>query len=320
MASYSTSASTKGGGAATKISSIHSNILQTYILPRLDGLSLASLSCTSSYFRSISTVETLWRDICISTWPSTNHPIIQNLLATFPGGHRRIFSDSFPLLSPNHDPNVHKRPFFTPSPEIISAVDVRHQDQLIFSKVQETKTAVWRRLENRPFWVDLLDPKENLLTPIQISSQTELEEHLTLSWIVIDPTRKRAANISSLRPVRVYRHWSTGDIRVKYATTMGGLSLESPLVECKIVVTCSQEEGGGKVHVRRVCMKVEDMDEKRLNGRDCLEILANAKRDRRERKVRSEKRMKMAWLAGVIGLSILASVYCSFSNHKRPNY
>ncbi|GAB4859809.1 hypothetical protein Ancab_011289 [Ancistrocladus abbreviatus] len=327
---FTTSTDYNGGGAATTISTIHPDVLQTHILPLLDGLTLTSLSSTSSYFHSISTSEPLWSDICISTWPSTNHPCIRNLIAAFPAGHRSFFSDSFSLLSPHLlDPIDHNHPSSPPPSEIISAIDIHYQDQLIFSKVQESHTTISGRFENRPFKVDLLDPKENILTPVRINSQTELGENLRLSWIIIDPKRKRAVNISSLRPVRVYRHWSTGDIRVKYETTMAGLSSESPLVECKVVVTCSQEEEGGKVHLRKVCMQVEDMDEKCMNWKDSLEIFASAmergkrkkrgddekeryeeyleeKRQRRERNMKREKRMKMACFVG-LGMCISAS-------------
>ncbi|KAA8549913.1 hypothetical protein F0562_001597 [Nyssa sinensis] len=207
----------QGGGST--ISAIHSDILQTHIFTRLDGPTLASAGCVSSQLHALCTQEKLWRDICNHTWPSTNDPRINRLISTFPAGHRSFFSDSFPTLDHHHHRRSQlnsNRP--SPTSELISAVDIYYHDKLIFSKVQETE-AVTGWFLCSPFRLDLLGEKETVPTQVKFVGEEDtwrsnLQENLTLSWIVIDPTGKRAANFSSLRPVSVQQHWLTGQIEI----------------------------------------------------------------------------------------------------------
>ncbi|KAK9280680.1 hypothetical protein L1049_014378 [Liquidambar formosana] len=314
-----TTSTTVDHDGGTTISALHTDILQTHILTRLDGPALASAGCASSTLQALSTEEKLWRDISTSKWPSINDPRVDDLIASFPSGHRSFFSDSFPLLG--HRPpsqKINHRPSL-PS-EIISSVDLYYKNEAIFSKVQETETVTgWFRCS--PFRVDLLDPKDSVPTPILHTGGDDtylshLRENLTLSWIIIDPTRKRAANLSSLRPVSVQRHWLTGEIHVRYATilTVGDRNVSSEFVQCGVLVTCGGKVGG-EMHVREVSMVVEDMEGRNLNGEESLGILQGAiengkrkkgkrgeereayeeyvemKRERRERKQRRERRL-----------------------------
>ncbi|XP_059627734.1 F-box protein At2g27310-like [Cornus florida] len=318
-------ASTVDQGRDTSISAVHFDILQTHILTRLDGPTLASTGCASSTLHALSTEQKLWTDICNQTWPSTNDPLVHRLISTFPAGHRSFFSDSFPTLDHRRSsqPNT-EHP--VPTSQLISAVDIHYQDKLIFSKLQESETlSGWFMCS--PFRFDLLDPKESVPTPVKLEGgedtcRSNMEKNLTISWVVIDPTRKRAANVSSLRPVSVQRHWLTGDIEARYATIMAAdrSCTSSEFVQCAIVVTCGGKEGG-ELHVKEVSLTVEDMDGKTLSGKECLVILQEAmgngrrkkgkgwegkeryekylelKRERRERKQRREKTLDMVCIA-----------------------
>ncbi|CAK9184693.1 unnamed protein product [Ilex paraguariensis] len=84
---------------------------------------------------------------------------------------------------------------------------------------------LWR--ECSPLRVDLLDYKETVPTLVKFSGDEEtcradLEEHMSLSWILIDPTHKRAVNLSSLRPVSVQRHWLTGGFLARARRRVAG--------------------------------------------------------------------------------------------------
>ncbi|KAE8037395.1 hypothetical protein FH972_009984 [Carpinus fangiana] len=302
MASCSTTVD-QGGGTA--ISTVHPDIIQTHILTRLDGHTLASAACASSQLHALSTEEKLWRDICFATWPSIDHPRVGDVISSFPSGHRSFFSDSFPAL--DHRSPASKNPHSPSLPsELISAVDIHYKHELIFSKVQESETETAWFLSS-PFVVDLLNEKESVRTPIRHAGESEaawlkhLEENLTLSWIVIDPTRNRAANVSSRRPVSVKRHWLTGEIQLRFATIMAGemTPASSELVQCGMVVTCGGKVGG-ELHVREVSLQVEDMEGKCMNGRESLVILQAAmesgkrkKEGRGEGKERFEKYLEM---------------------------
>lgn len=312
------SATTDTSGAAV-ISAVPRDVIETHILSRLDGLTLAVFSSTSSYFHSLSSHDTLWRKICVSTWPSIDHPRVLQLISQFSNGHRGFFSDSFPLIFAHDQLRNLNRPSL-PS-ELISAVDLWYDNRLIFSRVLETKTGSLR-FQRSPFRVDLFDPKGGVPTGVKIDNWDDdtwrkgLEENLTLSWIIIDPTRKRAANISTLRPVSSEKHWLTGEVRLEFGPVMGCDRVE-------LGVTCGGGRADGELHVREACMQVEDMDGKWLNGKDSLWILVKAmefgerrrsenegrkrhgeylerKRRRRERKVSVERVLDMLSVVGLI--------------------
>ncbi|KAF8403339.1 hypothetical protein HHK36_011441 [Tetracentron sinense] len=319
-------------GGATTISAVNSDVLQTHILTRLDGPTLASASCASSQLHSLSTQENLWTDICRATWPSMDNPRMRHLISSFPNGPRSFFSDSFPLLlSPPDHPHHYHRP--SPTPELIFAVDIRYKNALIFSKTHETETlSGWFRCS--PFRIDLLDPKDVVPTPIRYPDGEEscrsLSEDLTLSWIVIDPTGRRAANLSSWRPVSVQRHWLSGEIQVMYASILAGERKSSEFVQCGIVVTFGGCEGG-ELQVREVSLQVEDLDGTDLTGKDSLVILQRGlesgkrrkgrreegkeryeeyvemKRERKERKLKREERLDMICIA--FGVSVFAAFW-----------
>ncbi|XVF69228.1 hypothetical protein PTKIN_Ptkin11bG0064100 [Pterospermum kingtungense] len=267
-------------GGDDEISALHSDIIQSHILTRLDGASLSSLACASSQLHALSTQQNLWQNICSSNWPSVSHPHVQQIISTFPSGHRSFFSDAFPFV--DLQPSKLEDDSLALPTELISAVDIYYQNKVIYSKVEETDTSsAWFLCS--PFRVDLLDPKDSAPTPIKYfgGSQDDtwlkhLEENLSLSWIVMDPTRKKAVNVSSRRAVSVQRHWLTGDVQVRFGMVMGGgderRGSSRELVECGVVVTCGGKEGG-KTHVTEVSMVMDDMDGKGLKGKDSLVIL-----------------------------------------------
>ncbi|KAI3930245.1 hypothetical protein MKW92_030598 [Papaver armeniacum] len=319
------------GEATATISTVHPDVLLTHIFARLDGSSLASASCTTTQLHSLSTQEHLWSNICKSTWQSTNDPRISHLISTFQNGPRSFFSDSFPLLSSSN--NLRSPPPPVPASELISAIDIQYKNNVIYSKVEETKTTTnWFRCS--PFRIDLLEPKDIIPTTIQNGKDIcqDLNENLTLSWITIDPIQRRSANLSSWKPVSVHRHWLTGEIQVRFATILkgNGNNHEDEKVLCGIIVGFGGCENGD-VQVKEVSLQIEDMDGISLNGKDSLEILQvgigngerknivreerkekyeeylRTKREREIRKLRREKRLDS--LCGVLG-TLVFTVFC----------
>jgi hypothetical protein len=282
---------------------------------------------------ALSTEDKLWQKICTSTWPSINDPIVRSIIPTFPSGHRSFFSDSYPLLHHNH----HSSSFPTTSTEcFVSAVDIYYKNVPIFSKVETTETlSDW--FKSSPFRLDLLEPKEFVQTWIQNQPREkelpveQLEENITLSWILIDPKGRRAMNLSSERPVSVQRHWLTGEVVVKFSTIMAGDGGEKEYVECGVMVCCGEKERG-EVEVREVSMVMEDMEGKNLTGKDGMVILQEAmergerrkgkggkegkgryeefverKKERKERMKKLEKALDMACIA--TGIAVFVSFW-----------
>ncbi|KAK6926550.1 hypothetical protein RJ641_008269 [Dillenia turbinata] len=284
------------GGGGTNILTLHHDVLQTHVLTRLDGPTLSSTSCASSTLHSLSSDPKLWIDICESTWPSTTDPRMRDVIGSFPSGHRSLFSDSFPLLAPNHDPASPIPQPDRPSnatKELISAVDIHYKNRLIFSKVLNVETESGWFLGS-PFILDLMSPKDSIPTQIKHNDRVEeddeflkdLEKNMTLSWIAVDPNLTRSGNLSSRTPISVDRHWLTGDVQLKYVTILtGDRQSPSEYVQCEIVVTCGGCEGE-EMHVREVSLQIEDLEGRCLSGRDSLVILQRAMESGKREKVR----------------------------------
>lgn len=271
---------------ATSITSVHSDIIHTHILTKLDGPTLASISSASSHLHSLCSHQILWKNICNSYWPSTTDPRIQTIVSTFPSGHRSFFSDSFPgpdHRHPGHRPKSHITKITT-TPELISAVDVHFGDQLVYSKVVVTQSSTsW--FMSSPLRIDLVGPKETVPTPVKFDGKDGeymrlLEEEMKLSWIIIDPTRKRALNLSSRKPTEVRRHCLTGDIQVVYETVVAA-QVKGGFVKHGVTVTCGRE--GGELHVREISAQMEDIEGKIVFGKDSLGILHEVMEGRRRK-------------------------------------
>nr|GMD67327.1 F-box protein At2g27310 [Ipomoea batatas] len=333
MSSQTTTPAADHGGA-TAITAVHPEIIQTHILKRLDGATLAAAGSAGSQLRELCSEENLWREICNSAWPSTTDPIVRHVISGFPSGHRSFFSDAFPTIHHHRQGEERSRGYPAPAPELISAVDILYGEKLIYSKaiVSETSSGWFR---SSPFRIDLLGMSETVPTPVKFAGDeaktvAHLEKHLTLSWILIDASTKRAVNISSLKPENIRRHWLTGDIKIRFGTVIsGGEITGKELAQCSVIAMCEGKEGG-ELHVREVSMQVEDMDGKTMNGKDSMVILQDAmerkrkkreegeakerykefveyKKQWREIKQRREDRLDMACIAG--GITILIAFF-----------
>ncbi|CAI9261418.1 unnamed protein product [Lactuca saligna] len=231
------------------IADIHEDIIKTHILTRLDGQTLAAAGCASSQLQSLCSDQKLWSDICSYNWPSTVDPLVSQAISNFPSGYRSFYSDS--SSSPTY--RLSTTTSLPATSHIISSVDLRYHDELIFSTVESTNTTPSDWFQSSPFRIDLLELKELIPSSIKFSGDNQmllsnLEKHMTLSWIMIDPTQNRAVNLSSIKPVSVRRNWLTGNIEI----------------------TCGVKEGGGELNVSGASLMVLDMDGKCLSGKEIV--------------------------------------------------
>ncbi|KAI3738530.1 hypothetical protein L2E82_28564 [Cichorium intybus] len=319
--------------ATTGISSLPTDILESHILTRLDGQTLASATCASVSLSAGQHNHQLWSNICHSAWPSTAGDRISKIISAFSddkNGPLSFFSQSFPLPGP--DPTtVHpppQRPTSSlPVSELISAVDIYYRNKSILTKTEETETTNdWFRCW--PFRIDLLDPKD--VVPTQIPQPddeamcTALMEDMTLSWILIDPVNKQAVNLSSHKPVSVHRHWLSGEVKVCFVSILG---VDGVVVQFGIVVNCGGSEDG-EMQVREVTMEVEDMDGKHLNGRDSMVILQKVMEGKRGsgvdrveearmrhrryqemKRERRERKSRVKWILDILSLTVVLSIF-----------
>ncbi|XP_051113305.1 F-box protein At2g27310 [Andrographis paniculata] len=304
----------------TTIAAIPADVLQSRILNHLDGATLASAACASTQFLSLCNDDSLWKDICNATWPSTADRRVLRAVAAFPAGHTSFFSDAFPVRR-----HLRFTARQTPLPsELISAVDVSFDGQIIFSKVLETETvSPWFLCT--PFRLDLLDPKETVPTPLDLSSgdSASIEraaERFKITWILIDATNHRAVNVASESAVEVRRHWLTDDVQIRFATVVAGRS-SGELLQCGVVMTFGGGGGGGgEARVKEISMQVEEMEGKIVTGaegvaavqaamegqkwkfdgvreKDIYEEYTRMKAQFRERKQKREKGVDMVCIA-----------------------
>lgn len=237
------------GGGATTIAAVHPNIIETHILTRFDGPSLASMASTSHLLHKLCNKEYLWDDLCNSTWNSIKDPLVRQTISTFSSGYRSFFSDSFPLLRPNPSQGSYIGQVCTT--EVISAVDMYYGNDPVYANSISTNTDK-RSFLGSQFCVKLLGREETAEMAIKYDGDEnkcmlDVEKNLRLSWIVIDPTLKRAGNVSSLRPVSVRQYWDGTGIKVKYATILSddhnsGMDA-TEFVQCRVVLIFGCVEG-----------------------------------------------------------------------------
>lgn len=150
----------------------------------------------------------------------------------------------------------------------------------MFSRVQQTETKKNMFLTSS-LHIGILEPNELVPTPVKFVRKNEewmkhLEDHLSLSWIIIDPTGKRSANVSSRKPVLVRRHWLTRDVEILFAVTMAGETRRSTeMVQCMVKVTCCGKVGG-ELYMREVGLVMEDMEGGEVSGKEGVGILMKA--------------------------------------------
>ncbi|XVF12823.1 hypothetical protein REPUB_Repub08aG0153300 [Reevesia pubescens] len=140
------------------------------IMVRLDGSTLASAACTCSDLQGIARDQSLWKNLCHSTWPSTALKEAQHLISSSAtDGFYRFYADSYPLIL--HDKDGNNFPMKTQiSPSnFASFVDVYYSDKCILSSVldgiprvadfgeDDETTDLIRWLLNCPFKLVLLD-------------------------------------------------------------------------------------------------------------------------------------------------------------------
>ncbi|RLM73586.1 putative F-box protein [Panicum miliaceum] len=217
-----------GMAAATIEDLLHADVLGC-ALRRLDGRSLAAASCATAGLRALAADPETWRALCRAEWPSLALPGARRLLSAIPP--RRLFADAFPFPSPDAARGGGLQ--LPVRGELVSAVDVYCGGAPLLSRVEAAAAPAPAELE--------------------------------LSWVVADPARGRAVNVSSRRPVSVDRHWYTGETLVRFAVVLGG---------CKFEASVACAEGSG--HVTEVALAAEDADGAAVSGEGTLRLLAAA--------------------------------------------
>ncbi len=114
------------------------------IIVRTDGSTLAAVACVSSDLHDVARDQSLWRQLCHSTWPSTALEEAQHVLSSSPiGGFDNFYANSYPLLlHGKHVKGTKLKPFkcpelktHVPPSEFASLVDLYNRKECVLSKV-----------------------------------------------------------------------------------------------------------------------------------------------------------------------------------------
>lgn len=272
----------------TTFEDIHSDIIQTHILPLLDGPSLSNTSYVSNNLHSICSDHHLWSRISKSTWPSIIDPRVDDVISTFPARHRSFYEDSYPSLVTDlshlnlpYSTSKKRTSFCYHMPnEIISVVDIRYENDIIYSSVKVTDTSSADFLSSGlsielPGISRTIDLTVDEIAGADKATLLHLKESLTLNWILIDPALKRAGNFSSIKPVSAKQDWATNETHVRYVTILPGRDSDE-IVKCRIHLTLGVGKGGKGLHVKEVMLNLEDLHCNCLNGRDFLVTMQGA--------------------------------------------
>nr|GEY76870.1 F-box protein At2g27310-like [Tanacetum cinerariifolium] len=275
----------------TSFEDIHPDIIHTHILPLLDGPSLSNTSYVSHNLQSICSDHHLWSRISKSTWPSIIDPRVDDVISTFPSRHRSFYNDSYPSLiidakhaNLSYSCSTSKKDtsscyLNSPCHKLISAVDIRYQDDIIYSQIQVTDMSannLSSGLEiELPGISQTIDLTVDEIAGADKATLLDLKESLILNWILIDPALKRAGNYSSIKPVSVKPDWATNETHVRYVTILPGRD-PNEIVKCRIHVALGVGKRGVGLHAKDVTLKLEDLDANCINRRDFLVVMQRA--------------------------------------------
>ncbi|CAD6263807.1 unnamed protein product [Miscanthus lutarioriparius] len=259
----------------TTIEDLHADVLGC-ALRRLDGRSLAAACCATAALRALATDPETWRALCLAEWPSlallAAQPQRRQLLAALPP--QRLFADAHPFPSADADTGCGLGggdgllPLPVPAGELlVSAVDVYYRGAPLLSRVVETPASSSWFIAS-PFRVEALERKKPAPATEAAAAAAPSPAELELSWVVVDPARGRAVNVSSRRPVAVDRHWYTGETLARFAVVLGGCKFEA-------TVACSEGDAGWHA-ISEVTLAVEDADGAAVSGEGTLRLLAAA--------------------------------------------
>lgn len=295
------------------------------ILRRLDGATLATAACACAAFGAISKEERLWEDVCSSMWPSTKREDVKSLISSIGGFKKfyadcfpLIVNKDVPEFRWRDYPEEWTEAEYygelenvSPS-DFVSIVDIRYKEKTICSKViwgipNASVYDGW--FSDCPFRIDLFaysardddddhggevtfSVSDGLPPVTSIEKERkdgklwqELRDGIRLSWILVNPKAKRAANLSSRCALDGQRHWPTNkDLMLHFGTVVPA----KDIVRCRVVkcvigmkFRVSHIEGSGthtRVELTEVCLQLGDMEGGHVNGRKSLMVLKEALR------------------------------------------
>ena len=280
------------------------------IIGRFDGSTLAAAACTCSDLRHIARDQSLWRQLCHSTWPSTALEEAQHILSSSPiGSFHKFYANSYPLLLHGKCVKSLELQTHVSASQFASLVDLYYRKECVLSKIldgipQAVDDDSSRWYSNSPFKLELLsldydegtgfdnelsyayiedyDDEEERRGPPSISvaeDGKELEEELRLSWVLLDKKKGKAVNLSSWKPMLVQRRWPlSGDYVIHFGSIVqvDESLLSHKLAMCKIVIRCKLTESGGCPKWREISMHIEDLTGASVGGSKSLMVLNHA--------------------------------------------
>lgn len=239
------------------------------MLDRVDAKTLARVSCVSKRFRSISSEESFWENLCNQRWSSTREPSVKSLISSA-GGFKKLYNNCFPFILSNSESTPSRgfdptdRENSSPS-SFMSIVDVTFNGKPVLSRVVNGIPGAW---EPCGPLVDILDAATmahaghgvsitkqdehgavltiyNKIPEVSSTVQecsdspfspVEFCNRMRVSWILINTKTQQMVNLSSWKPLSAVRHRPfSDDFLLRFGSI---LQTPSVPVHCNITMRC----------------------------------------------------------------------------------
>lgn len=270
------------------------------VMSRVDGTTLARLSCVSTQFRSVSEAESLWQNVCNQRWPSTKQTT--TLVSSF-GGFRKLYNNCFPFVSqPHHreqDDAESNAESLSLAADFVSIVDVTYNGDPVLSVVVD---GIPGATSSCGPLVDIFgahgvaicadDGDEGPVVTIHTKSIARTHDgrfwlllcnQLRVSWILFHKKTRRMVNLASWKPLSGVQHRPCGDnhFLLRFGSILPNPNPKSTPVHCNITMRCrplEQPSATTVVKLTDLGLTLEDIHSVHLRGEEALAVLSRAMR------------------------------------------
>lgn len=258
------------------------------VMSRVDGATLAKLSCVNSQFRSVAEGEVLWEKLCNQRWPSTKQTPGTTLISSF-GGFRKLYNNCFPFVYQAH----HAEESPSSATDFVSIVDVTYNGEPVLSRVVDGipgASASCGPLVDilGAHGVAIYSDEDGPIVTIHTKTIPRTQDgrfwmtlcnQLRVSWILLHKKTHRMVNLASWKPLSGIQHRPCSDNH--FLLRFGSLlpNPNSTPVHCNITMRCrplEQPSATTVVKLTDLGLTLEDIHSVHLRGEEAVAVLSRA--------------------------------------------
>lgn len=227
------------------------------VISRVDGTTLARLTCVNRRFRAICEGESLWEQLCNERWPSTKQ--LTSLIVSV-GGFRKLYSSSYPHEHGEQEEST------AVATDFVSLVDVSCNGEPVLSRV----------VEGIPGAVASCGPLVNILAEDDDDGPLVKAPELRVSWILINKGTRQVVNLASWKPLSGVQHRPCGDIS-SFFLRFGSIVQTLTPIHCNITARCRPlRKNSSVIKLTDLGLTLEDVRSVHLRGNEAVAVLSRA--------------------------------------------